>query len=120
MRINRVQTLLALIVTSLSLPVWAQNDCAAIVTPKSAIRIENTTVWRFEFSVRTSCEHSHGRFEYTFKAGGKTVERGSPSWTSTDGKNPTVVDEHNVGLREIDQNSVSVKPGSIQSTNTGT
>lgn len=98
---------------------WAQNDCSAVVTPTSVSRLQNTTIWRFEFAVSTSCAHSHGQFVYTFKAEGKSYERDSPSWTSADGKNPKIVDEHNVGSKTVDKSSVTIKPGSIKSTNTG-
>lgn len=116
MRSILIRASIIISVASLSTPIWAQNDCGAVVTPKSATRIEDTTTWRFEFAVTTSCTHSVGDFEYTFKAGGKVVERVSPTWRAVDGKNPKVVDEHNVGLKEIDRASLAVKPGSVRST----
>lgn len=116
MRTTPLKTSLLLLLTAACAPAWAQNDCRAVVTPKSATQIEDTTVWRFEFAVTTSCEHSVGYFEYTFKAGGEVRDRASPTWRATDGKNPKVVDEHDVGLKEIDRSSLAIKPGSIRST----
>lgn len=91
---------------------FAANDCAAVVTKQSQTR--KGAGWVLEFDVKTSCESSTGRFIYLYVDDkGKTIERRSPSWTPSDGKNFVVKDEiaEPSGLK-----SLTVKAGSVEST----
>ncbi len=111
MRMWVSKSVLAFIITAPSI-CFAANDCAAVVTKKSQTKME--AGWALQFDVKTSCESSTGRFVYTYVDDkGKTIERRSPNWTPSDGKNFVVKDEiaEPGGLK-----SLTVKAGSVEST----